>query len=183
MSLADTKPISAEQFLESPYSKGFELVDGELVELHMGAESSLVGGEFFAALRAYAKSEGGTAFPCEAGIQCFAEDAQRVRKPDACFFVDGRLTEGVPSGWLREAPDLAVEVVSPRDNAGELQVKIDEYLTAGVRLIWVAYPGTRTVQVYRPSGESSLLHANGTLTGEDVLPGFECRVGELFPQK
>jgi len=88
--------------------------------------------------------------------------------------------EGEPEGYWELSPDLAVEVVSPTDSAAHIQAKVQEYLEAGTRLVWVVYPRTQTVVVYRPSGEALVLGEEDMLTGEDVLPGFACRVGDIF---
>lgn len=47
-------------------------------------------------------------------------------------------------------------------------------------MIWVVDPEARTVTVYRQPGEGRLLWDDAILTGEDVLPGFQCRVAEFF---
>jgi Uma2 family endonuclease len=86
-----------------------------------------------------------------------------------------------PKGHNPIVPDLVVAVVSPNDLFSEVEVKVEEYLRAGVSLVWVVSPATRTVHVYRP-GEttSSRLHADDELAGADIVPGFHCRVGEIF---
>jgi len=77
--------------------------------------------------------------------------------------------------------DLAVEVVSTNDLFTEVARKAEEYLRAGVRRLWVVEPTLRVVYVYRPDGTISILRETHELDGEDVLPGFRCRVVELFP--
>jgi Uma2 family endonuclease len=83
-------------------------------------------------------------------------------------------------GFPELAPDFVVEVVSPGDRAGEIQQKAEEWLRAGVRLVWVMYPATRSAMIYLADGTVQLLHADDTITGEPVLPGFACRLGDLF---
>ena len=84
-------------------------------------------------------------------------------------------------GWLTIVPDLAVEVVSPNDTAYEVEQKAREYLGVGARLVWVVYPNIRSVRVHRPDGTEAMRREGDELGGESVLPGFACRVGELFP--
>ena len=59
-----------------------------------------------------------------------------------------------------------------------------EYLKVGVRLVWVVHPPTRTVRIHRPSsaagGAVSQLTGDETISGEEVLPGFSCKVAEFF---
>jgi Uma2 family endonuclease len=77
-----------------------------------------------------------------------------------------------------------VEVLSPGDLAYEIDGKIEDYLSAGVRLIWVVNPKTRTLRIHRPAdsplGPIGAASETDMITGEDVLPGFECRVAEFF---
>jgi Uma2 family endonuclease len=104
-----------------------------------------------------------------------------VRYPDGSFIRRGRLPDDKPpKGHIRIAPDIALEVVSPNDAAEAIQIKIDEYLRAGVRLVWVVYPSTRQIFVHRPDSSVSRLTAADELTGEDVLPGLSCRVADFF---
>ena len=124
----------------------------------------------------------GWAFPADCGYQCFPDAPDKVRKPDASFIQRGRLPgEQLHEGHVRIAPDLAVEVVSANDLFDEVEIKVGEYLGAGVRLVWVVNPRTRTGQVYRADGSVTRLREGDELSGEDVLPGFRCRVHDLFP--
>ena len=75
---------------------------------------------------------------------------------------------------------MAVEVVSPSDRFDEVLEKVQEYLAAGARLVWVALPRTKTVMACRSIGEVKILREDDELRGEDVLPGFVCRVKEIF---
>lgn len=74
-----------------------------------------------------------------------------------------------------------IEVVSPHDLAWEVEHKVEEFLRAGVRLLWVLYPATRTILIYRSGSEVTRLSDTDELSGEDIWPGFTCRVSKLFP--
>ena len=78
------------------------------------------------------------------------------------------------------APDLVVEVLSPSDRQGEALEKAADWLNAGTRLVWVIDPMRRQARVYRLDGTLSSLDANGTLEGEDVLPGFSCLLSSVL---
>lgn len=105
----------------------------------------------------------------------------RVRAPDLAFVRADRISgEGPPAGFWEIAPDLVAEVVSPNDTPAEVQTKVREWIEAGVRLVWVVYPSTRTVTVVRSLLDRQELSSGDALEGEDVLPGFSCRVGALF---
>lgn len=181
-----TKTYTPDELANMPGGESFELVDGRLVERKMGNESSLIGGRIYGILFVFLSTHRlGKLFPADAGFQCFADDRDRVRKPDVSFVRAGRLPGDRPSkGFDRIAPDLVVEVVSPGDSAEAVQEKVQEYLGASVRLVWVVYPSTRTVRVHRPRsaavGSNPDLSEGDTITGEDVLPGFTCPIREFF---
>ena len=103
-----------------------------------------------------------------------------VRGPDIAYWSRARLKE-VPVGYIEIPPDLLVEVLSPSNTSAQIRVKLQEYFTRGVRLVWVIAPEDRTLTIYRTPDEGRVLHETATVTGEDVLPGFECRVSDLLP--
>lgn len=103
-----------------------------------------------------------------------------VRGADVAFWSRERLPE-VPKGYIEVLPDLAVEVVSPDDHFSRIQKKVGHYLAKGVRLLWVVDPEDRSVTVYRPDRPMQILGEADTLSGEEVLPNFTCRVADLLP--
>ena len=104
-----------------------------------------------------------------------------VRGPDVAFWCRERLPlDARVVGYPDIAADLCVEVLSPDDRPKRVQKKLREYFACGVRMVWVVDPEARTLTVYRGPDEGRLLWEDAKLTGEDVLPGFECRVAELF---
>ena len=112
-------------------------------------------------------------------FQCFA-DPRTVRRPDVAFLAAGRLPYPAPPGHLPMRPDLAVEVFSTLDDAGELDLRLADYRSAAVPLVWVVIPSSRTVRVVSLDGPERILRAGDTLTGGDVLPGFGVAVADLF---
>lgn len=183
MNVLATAVITPEALLAMPDGKRFELVDGELVETNVSTPSSWVGGESYRRIANFViDNRLGTVWPADCGLQCFADDPGRVRRPDAMFisaerYPIGRLSEG----FLRDVPDLVVEVISTNDTARSVERKIEEYLNAGIRRVWVISPETRTVRIERGDGTSSRLRHEDELMGEDVIPGFVCKIAELFP--
>jgi Uma2 family endonuclease len=101
------------------------------------------------------------------------------RKPDVAFLSKGRIPENA-----RQAspipPDLAIEVVSPTDKVYDVLEKVAEYLDAGTPMVWVIEPVLKTVTVYRSRNDIRVVTFDQTLTGEDVIEGFQCSVAELF---
>ena len=103
-----------------------------------------------------------------------------VRAPDLAFLAQKRSSQIHTRGYAALAPDLVAEIVSPDDRPGELLAKVGEWLDAGVRLVWVIDPRREEARVHRPDGSISVIDGGGTLTGEDMLPGFECRLADVF---
>lgn len=183
MSTAPVITHSPEDLLAMPDGKGYELVNGTLVELNVGALSSWIGTNLARLLGNFVERHRlGWIWATEAGYQCFPDEPNNVRKPDVSFIRNGRLPgERIPKGFLRIAPDLAGEVISPNDFTLELDTKVVEYLHAGVRLLWIINPETRTIRIHRADGTVGWLTESDKLSGEDILPGFDCQVAELFP--
>ncbi|MBI1903911.1 MAG: Uma2 family endonuclease [Planctomycetia bacterium] len=124
---------------------------------------------------------------CCGGVAAFssgyilARNPDTVRGPDVSYVRPERIPPtGVPEAFWELAPDLAVEVVSPSDAAELIREKVREYLSAGTRLVWVIYPRSREVVAHTPDGLSQTFGAADTLASPDVLPGFSCKVAELF---
>ena len=165
--------------------RGFEFIDGHLVERYVGVESSWIGGQIFRRIDDYAQAKGlGWTFPPETGCQSFEEAPTALRKPDTLFVKAGRMAwDQVGDGWLHVVPDLVVEVLSPNDKAYEVEEKVEIFLKAGVPLIWVVNPKVRTVRILRGDGSTALLRETNELSGEDVIPGFACSVAAIFPPR
>jgi len=159
-----------------------EMVDGVLVEKTMGYIESLLAmaiGEF---LRRFVRERNLGIVLGEGGTLRILP--RQVRIPDVSFLS----WERFPGGKLPQtpipavAPDLAVEVLSEGNTEGEMRRKLQDYFTAGVRLVWYVDPRTRTAAVYTSPKQSTVLGENDVLTGGDVLPGFELPLRELFAE-
>ena len=122
----------------------------------------------------------GKVYNADTGFVLF-EEPPTVRAPDVAFVSRSRLPspeESVSFGRL--APDLAVEVLSPSNTATAILDKVEDYLEAGTRLVWVVEPHRRSVTVYRSRNEIRLLGQGDELDGYDVLPGFSLQISEVF---
>lgn len=87
---------------------------------------------------------------------------------------DTTLVDGVPV--------LVVEILSPNDEQSEIDEKTDDYLQAGVALVWVIDPHDRTITIYRKDAEPALVNIRQELSGEPELPGFRVAAEEIFPR-
>jgi Uma2 family endonuclease len=177
-------PVTPEDLLRmGDAGKGYELVNGELREVEMSTDSSRVGVKITGRVEPFVDAhELGTVVGPDAGFQCFPDDPGKVRRPDLAFLSVATLPpdEYDPEGFCDTAPDLVVEVISPGDSAREVEAKIKEWFSAGVKLLWEVFPDTRTIRIHRPDGTSSSVQAPGMLTAPDLLPGFAVPVADLF---
>lgn len=169
--------------LRLPDGERYELIDGQLVERDMSLWSTYVAGRIYRLLSNHAPADqSGWVLPEGASYQCFPDDPTKVRRADVSFIRLERLplAQATEEGHIPIAPDAAVEVMSPNDLAYDVDEKVEDYRRAGVSLVWVVNPKARTVVVHRRQGVGAVLYEEDELSGEDVLPGFRCRVGELF---
>lgn len=103
--------------------------------------------------------------------------------PDVSFVSKASLKKVFrgPEKFLRGAPDLAIEVLSPSDRTQLLHKKLDLYFEHGTRLIWMVNWKLEQVHIFRPDSISALTQPTDLLLGDEVLPGFKCRLHQLFP--
>ncbi len=176
--------VTPEQLLAMPDGGHYELIEGELRERNVSFLSDVIAEETMRLLGNHCRPRNLGWLPsAQLGFRCFPWKPGRVRRADGSFIRAERVTPELwDAGYCPIPPDLAVEVVSPNDLATkDVEEKVDEYVRAGVRLVWVIYPVTRTIYVIRGDGTGYRLRSEDDLTGEDVIPGFRCRVADLFP--
>jgi Uma2 family endonuclease len=179
MAVATTRPSITDDDLRRLPKDGrkYELVDGEIRVSPAGARHGQVIVRLTVRLGAFvAQARLGDVFDSSTGYRLRGGN---VRSPDASFVSAKRLPR-VPEGFLELAPDLAVEVLSPEDNPREVLDKVGEYLAAGVRLVWVIDPRASRAASYRSLTDVHEIGLDGTLDGEELLPGFRCPLSDLL---
>jgi Uma2 family endonuclease len=174
--------ITGEALARIPNLGPCELVKGKIVlgsptgARHGGSES-----RFCHVLQSFVMPRKvGEVLVGEVGIYT-GRDPDTVRGADVVFISNERYARRArEKAYLDVAPELVVEVLSPRDRPKDILRKIEEYFACGVLRVWIADPAARTIRVHRSPRESMLLRGDDELTGEEVLPGFKVRVAELF---
>ena len=116
----------------------------------------------------------------ETGFVIRYPDSESVRAPDVAFIRKERVPDPRPHTFAAFAPDLVVEVVSPNDAYSAVREKVEEWLRAGVSVVWVVDPFRRTVEVFRLDAPVEVLREGSTLTCESLLPGFALPLTTLF---
>ena len=172
----DIPKMTLEEFLESDL-EGYEYIKGELLPMvPTSVEHGYISVNLSSLLHMYVReNQLGRVLISDTGFRV----GERVLIPDIAFVSTDRL----PADQSKASPippDLAVEVVSPTDILNRIQEKVFAYLEAGTQLVWVLEPRAKTVTVYRSETEITLLTRNDTLSGEEVVEGFSCKVAELF---
>ena len=174
--------VTAEEFARIPDDDArYELVAGTIVRMSpVGAMHGMVAVRLGRSLDQYVADHRLGVVLAETGFK-LATRPDTVRAPDLAFLRRDRLPlDGLPSTFWNGPPDLAVEVQSPGDTRAALRGKAAEYLSCGVRLVWVVDPSTRLVTVFAPGIAAVVRRDDEAITGADVVPGFSCRVAELF---
>ncbi len=181
MSTAKTL-LTAEDLLAMDEDERYELVRGELVAMppSPGVRHANVTSNLVTFLTLHGQFRGlGKVF--DNGGFRIERDPDTVRAPDVAFVVKDRLPQGdLPEGYLDLTPDIVVEVVSPSDSARRIQARVADWLRAGARLVWVAYPDTKTIMVYRSLTDVKVLTMEDVLDAAPVLPDFSVAVKDCF---
>ena len=182
MSMVIARAVTAEEFGRMPEptdGSKQELVRGEIEEMPppQGRHGYLQL-EFAAILRQFVKANKLGWVVTESGT-ILDRDPDTVRGPDVSFYSLARQPE-MPEGYFEIPPDLAVEILSPHDRRKKVREKIAGYVAAGVKLVWLVDPETKTVMVYARSLRGVEYDEADDLDGGEVLPGFRSKVGDFF---
>jgi Uma2 family endonuclease len=175
--------VTADELLAMP-KDGFryELVKGELRKMSpAGSEHGAIIFNLSILLGQHIKANNlGQGFGAETGFK-LTSNPDTVRAADIAFVRRERIPEtGLPKNFWQTAPDLAVEVLSPGDSLEEVEEKVEDWLAAGARAVWIVSPKRRSVTVYRSMTDVTRLAEADELDGETVVQGFRCKVSEIF---
>jgi Uma2 family endonuclease len=165
-----------------PSSERYELVEGRLVPMSpVNIEHGSVVAQVLYLLKHFLKSHPVGTVVCESGFT-LARNPDTVRGPDISFIRSDRMPPRARRrGFPVMAPDAVFEVLSPDDRPGEVHGKVAEYLDSGVRLVVIVDPRSRAVVVHRSEMEAVALRGgNDVLDAGDAIPGFTCRVSDIF---
>jgi Uma2 family endonuclease len=172
-----------EQELQALPDNGFnyEVVDGELI---MSPKNNFqhgdICGELLMRLRAYAK-EHRLGRVCDSSTG-FWMNNRNCRAPDVSFISKARLQAvgQSPTEFFKGAPDLAVEVLSPNNRRPEMDERPRDYFESGTQIAWILDPETESAEICYSLTNRRLLGPGGELDGESIVPGFRCKLSDLF---
>lgn len=174
---------SADQlFAVAHHGNRLELIKGVVqVMSPAGSEHGWIASRILIRLGTHVESNDlGKTFAAETGF-LIEVDPDTVRAPDAAFVSHQRLESAPPSStYLKVAPDLVVEVVSPNDTSSEVEAKAEQWLDAGSRIILVADPKNKTLRIYRNKAQIEVLHRGDEFSSGDVCGSWKISVNEVF---
>lgn len=159
--------------------KRYEIINDQPEEKEMpGAKHGMIAARLLVRLGSFVEARQlGVTFT-EVNFQI----GQRERIPDLSFVAAARIpAAGVPEGVWPVPPDLAIEIVSPNDLHEKVSNKVLDYLDAGVKQVWLVSLENQTVTIFRSLDDVCVIRGENELTSEDLLPGFRCKLNEIFP--
>ncbi|MBK9168642.1 MAG: Uma2 family endonuclease [Bryobacterales bacterium] len=176
MGAVENRLVTVEEYLSDPAYEHCEYVDGEVVELNMGTDShSRITIKCGRWLDEYLDRNPGGSVHAELHCRLTIGGKTRYRLPDVC------LVRGSFEGpYIERAPDLCVEIRSPKDSVGDQIAKFDDYFVNGCKLGWLILPEEQTVLILAPASGPRVARIGDTLDGGEVLPGLQIAVASLF---
>lgn len=186
MSSLATKILTAEEFFEwaqqpANRHRQFELERGEVIEMPpAGRYHGFVCANIAGVLRNFAIQQGrGYVCTNDAGV-IVERDPDTVRGPDVTFYEDAETADDMERQYAAAPPVLAVEALSPHDRINVTMRRVTQLLGRGVAMVWVVDPEARDISICRPDIEPELFTEEGSVSGHDVLVGFQCAAAEFF---
>ncbi len=164
-----------------------ELYNGKVVFKMPGFAHAVIQNNIGTEIGIYLKSNPIGLVGGDANYRLWPERKKESRAPDVSFVLKDRLPENLYR-YLPIVPDLAVEILSPDDSFEDMMAKVDEYLSQGVKLVWVviARPDLPFYSLKENRGEVLVCNAQSKyvvrdkLTAPELLPGFELSVQDIF---
>ena len=156
--IAAAPPVTLEEFAALPKHPRYELVKGVLVELMTASkdhERTVIRTGRYLDIHVDVHNLG-EVYGSNRGYVTGSNSPATSRMPDVSFVSTARLSQPELAGMLYDgAPDLAVEILSESNTPAEIAQKIDEYLNAGGRAVWVIDIDARTITVHTPTRRRS----------------------------
>jgi Uma2 family endonuclease len=166
----------------------YELVEGRVVRMPPpGPEHGRLEGKIYLALALHIRARGlGEIYVGETGwdLTRSGEHRDTVLAGDVAVVRTGRLPLPPPRKgrtYRPLAPDLVVEIASPRQSRPDLAEKARHWIERGVAAVWVLWPDQRELDVWSEGiSKPHTLQGDATLEGGDVVPGFLLPLDQLW---
>ena len=174
--------MTVEEFEKIPQDLRYNLIEGELVPMpppagpDLGALTSDLSFELSLFVRQHKL---GQCYAAETGFVTQREP-DTVQASDWAYLAKDRVPAGPSRGFGRVIPDAVLEVRSPNDRKAEVDLKMQRWMEAGVKIAWELDPKSRLLTVYRLDTEPRVIDIDGNIDGEDVLLGFSLPLRAVF---
>ena len=107
----------------------------------------------------------------------------RVVTPDVLFVAKKSLPiKTSREGYLETIPELVVEIRSKNDSLRYVERKVKHYLQAGVEVVWVADPQSRTIVAYDSTGNPAVHNERDRLLLPNLIPDLSMMVADVFQE-
>ncbi len=163
----------------------YELIEGELLTMSPpGGVHGSFAVEISYYIWAFVRERGLGKVTVETGYHP-PEGRHTLLSPDVAFLSKAKTPHPFPHTYIPIMPDLAIEILSPNDTLRQARRKAALYLRHGTQLVWIVLPAEKGVDVCRavdgPGLNIEFVGQESSLSGEQVLPGFELKLELLFP--
>ncbi len=180
----ETSLMTAEEYADLPDPHGYptELVKGMLITMAPPRpRHGEICVQIIYLLRKYLDDHpSGRVLSNDSGVVT-ERDPDTVRGADVAYYSFERVLKGpLPAGLLDVAPDIVFEVLSTTDRWSEVQVKVAEYLDAGVRAVCVVDDDTRSIHVFRPDQPMRVFKAADEFALPEILSEFRAKIARFF---
>lgn len=176
--------ITTEDILALSEDLRIEIINGEIIEMTpAGFMHVIVAGNVYDLLRAYTKQHknGFVAMDNLMYLLEKVDDAiETARTPDVSFIRQEHIPDFDFNKPFPGAPDLAIEVVSPKESAAEIDDKVQDFFRAKTEQVWVIYPKGKKVYQYTSSSQVVIHLEDDSFTAESLFPNLQIRVSDFF---
>jgi Uma2 family endonuclease len=171
--------MTAEQFDALPEEEGrkWELLDAELIEVSSATpKHNRIMGRLYKVLDTFAEQRKLGAVLMETDL---AVRANTRLRPDLGFFsAETWRTVDLEVVPVPQAPDIAIEIISPSETATTINRKVEAYLKWGVQEVWLIDPEIKTLFVHTLAGAQRL--SEGAFLPSEFVPGWRLQIADLF---
>ena len=176
------KPITADDFEKFDPEWRYDLIRGELFPMppFPSEQHGFITSDLATELSGYVRRNAlGRTSAAETRF-VIEQNPDTSIAPDWAFIAKERAPKVLSEKFSRLVPDAILEVRSPSDRKSAVETKMKRWIAAGVRIGWELDLKKKIMTVYRPNAEPYEIDINGTISGEDVLPGFALPMRTLF---
>jgi Uma2 family endonuclease len=111
-------------------------------------------------------------------VNIYFKNLNKIRRPDIIFLTEDEVQKTKLK--IDFIPQFVIEVVSHSNSINEIENKIWDYFTSGVKIVWIILPNHKEVKIYKSIKDIKICLDNDVCDAGDVIPDFQIRVDEIF---